>query len=617
MNCKRLNLLSTGLAGALAVWTMVFHGSSVLADQNWVPAGSGSWFLASNWSPAGVPNSTLIATVNNGGTAQANAPSATPVSASLLNVGKNGGNGHLTVSGLGVSVQGSMDVGDVDSLTAIGNVQLVSQGTVTLSNVPNAMFGAGGSGDLNVGQTSATSPAIARGTATFTATGIGTLQTAADFDVGQTAGSGNSIGDGTVNITDVTTRLQVGIDFDIGQTAGLPGSQNMGTGRVTITRAPHMTVGVDMDLAQATGDGRATGVGNLAVTDVDVTDIGTNLDIGKVRASGTAVNSASGTATWVRGNLNIGFGNAAAPGSLEISRVLASETAQGNSTSSLTLNGVDVDVANDIVVGQLDLGSSNPLSSAHGTLIAIDNSIRTRDLFIAQRLGNTSGAVTGKLQLTRSLANVQSTLGMSDTATLQLDIFGKVRADGSGGLDHYGAINADMASLDGILAIVTGGTYVDPASSGTVDSFLLVQSLFGMTGSFDAVLYNNQPLVPSFGSLASGFASYAGGGLFRIVRYDNGQVTLDNYRALPGDANGDLVVDGSDFGIWNANKFLSGTNWTTGDFNGDGVTDGSDFGIWNAFKFTSADRSSLVPEPAAAFWIVLAMTYVSFRSRRT
>ena len=56
---------------------------------------------------------------------------------------------------------------------------------------------------------------------------------------------------------------------------------------------------------------------------------------------------------------------------------------------------------------------------------------------------------------------------------------------------------------------------------------------------------------------------------------------------LFGDANLDLRVDGSDFGIWNGAKFLTGTAWCSGDFNADGRTDGSDFGIWNSNKFQS------------------------------
>ena len=61
---------------------------------------------------------------------------------------------------------------------------------------------------------------------------------------------------------------------------------------------------------------------------------------------------------------------------------------------------------------------------------------------------------------------------------------------------------------------------------------------------------------------------------------------------LLGDANLDGVVDGSDFGRWNAHKFTVVAEWCSGDFNADGRVDGSDFGIWNSHKFTSALQSS-------------------------
>jgi hypothetical protein len=110
----------------------------------------------------------------------------------------------------------------------------------------------------------------------------------------------------------------------------------------------------------------------------------------------------------------------------------------------------------------------------------------------------------------------------------------------------------------------------------------------------------------------------------------NGQVNLDDRDAwlaaagtanLPsqnpyrlGDANLDGVVDGSDFGVWNSNKFTSVAAWCSGDFNADGAVDGSDFGSWNSNKFTASD-GSLVPEPgsvglaSAAFLLLLQAVF--------
>jgi hypothetical protein len=81
-----------------------------------------------------------------------------------------------------------------------------------------------------------------------------------------------------------------------------------------------------------------------------------------------------------------------------------------------------------------------------------------------------------------------------------------------------------------------------------------------------------------------------------------------------GDANLDSFVDGSDFGIWNSNKFTSATAWCLGNFNADSFVDGSDFGVWNSNKFTSADGAA-VPEPtgSALCWLLAAVWCILMR----
>ena len=76
------------------------------------------------------------------------------------------------------------------------------------------------------------------------------------------------------------------------------------------------------------------------------------------------------------------------------------------------------------------------------------------------------------------------------------------------------------------------------------------------------------------------------------------ELVLHIIGTLYGDANLDLVVDGSDFSIWNTHKFSTGTGWATGDFNCDGATDGTDFSVWNANKFQTGSGS---PRPPVAF----------------
>ncbi len=77
---------------------------------------------------------------------------------------------------------------------------------------------------------------------------------------------------------------------------------------------------------------------------------------------------------------------------------------------------------------------------------------------------------------------------------------------------------------------------------------------------------------------------------------------------LPGDANLDGVVDGSDFLAWNSHKFTPTTGWCAGNFNADSVVDGSDFLIWNSHKFLSSDQSQVaVPEPTGCILILLSL----------
>jgi hypothetical protein len=74
--------------------------------------------------------------------------------------------------------------------------------------------------------------------------------------------------------------------------------------------------------------------------------------------------------------------------------------------------------------------------------------------------------------------------------------------------------------------------------------------------------------------------------------------TVNLAGTLPGDANLDLTVDLSDFNSWNANKFTFATGVCAGDFNGDARVDSSDFNLWNQHKFLTADAGSRgVPEP--------------------
>ncbi len=99
------------------------------------------------------------------------------------------------------------------------------------------------------------------------------------------------------------------------------------------------------------------------------------------------------------------------------------------------------------------------------------------------------------------------------------------------------------------------------------------------------------------GSVTFDDVTAAGTGWLAVAGSQNPAQTGGNSFQI-ADGNLDGVVDVSDFGIWNSNKFTNNDAWCSGDFNADGVVDVSDFGAWNSNKFTSASDAAAVPEPA-------------------
>lgn len=176
--------------------------------------------------------------------------------------------------------------------------------------------------------------------------------------------------------------------------------------------------------------------------------------------------------------------------------------------------------------------------------------------------------------------------------------------------------SSSTATLAGDLDLLTVNGYT-LSVRGTVDNFVVIDG-GQVSGNFDDITYDGSSLVPFGGVDPNGdFRSHAGDGLFQSIAYSNDKVVFQNYLALPGDADGNGFVDASDFNVWNANKFTSGTDWTTGDFDGSGTTDVSDFILWNQFKFSAASLA-IVPEPTplAMLWSALGMLAMGSRWAR-
>jgi hypothetical protein len=75
------------------------------------------------------------------------------------------------------------------------------------------------------------------------------------------------------------------------------------------------------------------------------------------------------------------------------------------------------------------------------------------------------------------------------------------------------------------------------------------------------------------------------------VSYTSNGVVLTFH--IPGDINGDGLVDVADYNVWAANVGKTGATWAQGDLNGDGLVDVADYNIWAA----NVGKTAATPEP--------------------
>jgi hypothetical protein len=127
----------------------------------------------------------------------------------------------------------------------------------------------------------------------------------------------------------------------------------------------------------------------------------------------------------------------------------------------------------------------------------------------------------------------------------------------------------------------------------TVGSTYQILSCGPLTGTFN----NGTHVIDALS--ASGTPS----GMFFTESYAKyGGVTLQyDPNVVPGDINGDGLVDVADYNIWAANVGMTGASWWQGDLNGDGLVDVADYNIWAA----NVGKTSSTPEPATLSLLAL------------
>ncbi len=84
----------------------------------------------------------------------------------------------------------------------------------------------------------------------------------------------------------------------------------------------------------------------------------------------------------------------------------------------------------------------------------------------------------------------------------------------------------------------------------------------------------------------------------------------------PGDVNGDLLVNLTDYGIIKANFFATGATRGMGDLSGDGRVNLADFTVWRNLVPASMAAGVAIPEPSGVLLAVAATALVAARGRR-
>jgi hypothetical protein len=80
---------------------------------------------------------------------------------------------------------------------------------------------------------------------------------------------------------------------------------------------------------------------------------------------------------------------------------------------------------------------------------------------------------------------------------------------------------------------------------------------------------------------------------------------------IPGDINGDGLVDVADYNIWAANVGRTGATWAQGDLNGDGLVDVADYNIWAA----NVGKTAATPEPISMIILAIGGGLVALKRR--
>jgi len=556
------------------------------------------------------PNKNFLvgSTVNTGGQ-DTSRGSATLTDSDGIAIGNNLDVAMASVTAAGVvDATGSLNIQTADSLTVdnllgIGHIRGTSghgQATVMADGTVRDVATVTINRDLFVGRSATKDDVVGTAHGTFTLERSATVTIGADLDVGQTitsgsplAGSASSQGTGNATLRDITGTLSVADGIDIGTTSSAANSTAEGNGTLLLERIGALEVGIDLKVGRVTGAGQSIGTGLLTVSQTPSIIIGDDFEVGRTTGSSSGVNTGRGTATVSDATISVGFGNPLL-GALNVGDALVTLNQQASASGDATFERVTLNVADRISVGTLAGGSTNSLTQASGALRLVASSVTTPQLDVAAVLDGTAGMAQGSLHLNPSLVTVAGAMNLAAGATLEIDLAGTTRADGTGVAGQYSAIDAGNVTLAGTLDVHLLDAFV-PAVG---DAFQIISG--PLNGSqFDTV---------NFPALA---------GLHWDISYQPTVVLLEVLAGgFTADFNNDNQVDRADLDVWQASFGAS----AGADADADGDSDGADFLAWQQQLGSGIPpllpATQAVPEPATWGLLLFAAALVMAGPKR-
>lgn len=490
-----------------------------------------------------------------------------------LNVGhagvSNNGNaqstGSLQLSNASTLVIGSeLGVGHIRS--SFGSGQATASGTAAIADVGDVQMATG----LLVGRNFVEDNVVAHATGTLAMDRIGSVDVGGDFDIGQTGVSslqasvtGQATGIGSATVRDVTGQFAVAGDIDVGQTSAVAGATATGNGILVMERIGSLSVVGDLDVGQTGSLGTPFGTGSATLRSVSNVTIGANIDAGVTTASPHGLARGDAILNVEDSSVSLGFGNPAVPGQLNLAVVTATAGNRGQASAMATLTNVQLASAGRVVVAELNGGGGLATNSSTATLTLIRSHLTSPQLDVATKVGASAGTAIGRLEVNDSLVDIAGPVNFGSGATASFVLGGTTRSIGTSGAGQYGAIDAQSATLAGLLEVTLGPTFAPAAG----DVFDLIRTSQPRTTTFAGTA------LPSLAAGLSWDLAY----LPTTVRLS----VIGN--VLSADFDGDGDQDGADFLRWQRGFGLTaGATHSQGDADGDHDVDAADLAIWKA-----------------------------------